>query len=477
MANYAPPKQSAWQQVSDRALSVMMQRKDLWERACYEHDVRVTDMPPTAQQTLYAALSHLHNHNQAVTDASVQATAPSLSLDYIQNVWVLADAIETDAFDTYVVQLKEYGAKYRMRSAAQDFIRRLEEGRDDFDKLRAQLIGRIQMDAAQPIEDSSNGALADKIEALMNAPVVPPISTGIDWVDRNLAGGLLPDEVLGIGGRYGGGKTRTAMNILLGCLEDGAFATVAAFENTQVSIAYNLIAMLAVRYLWLKGWYNDTFVKVRKDEHGIDAENTYNVNGIYGRLLRRAGKSWRKWDEKQVVAIEHGLSLFKHFGGGKALSVYDQSAKGGALAGVDDLERIIRRDQMLYGTNRPHVVFVDHATLMSKAERYADMPVIAARLINLAQRYHCAIVALTQLTEEAVKGGRQGNSVSAMGGGSLPAAVHTFLTVQYKDDTDEVLRLDDTRMRMRFGKAREGISGADAQADFTVHPQTGLIIR
>lgn len=458
-------KRTAWMEVADRVLSVFMQDKSLWEYGFYELAVNATDFPPDCRDKLYKVVNRLHISGKMITDASVYAEDNSLDLYWIQQTWILCDQLEREALSTYVSKLKEFGQRYRFMHAAQAFADKLRVNNCDMGKEVSRLQQALSTNFAKPIEESTGTSLAAKIKAKLNS--VPPAvtSTGLKWLDTILAGGYHRREVLAIGGKYKGGKTRLAQHMVIGALESGGQVTFAGYENQQLTYAYNLVAMLAVRYLRSKGWHEETFTQNGKQ---------YRLDSFYGKLLATAGNRYKTWDKRMVEAIECGWDEFSAYG--KRVRVYDQSDSGGGLYDVASLERLIMRDQLLYGGSEHHIIFADHINLMSKAIDYKDMPQIVGTLINLSQRYNATIVALSQMTQEALKSKSTGNAIGSMGGGSLPSGVHAYMRVMYKDGHDSELNTDN-RLRIRMDAVREGAGGEGVYKDYEIHPQTGLILR
>lgn len=298
--------------------------------------------------------------------------------------------------------------------------------------------------------------LAGGLDEVFDSPPVEGQSTGIDWLDQ-VTGGVLQNEYWLIGGRYKGGKTRTARHILLHRLIMGEMCSFFAIEGTWIPFGLDMVALLATKRLLASGALKETTLS--------------------GRLLRRLGNRWQEsLSCIQVDAIQDARRQLRKWSDSKQLRIYTKERTHGAIQSIDDVRRFLRLDTaqgVTFGAYDYAQRFDDQPSL------FDSMRQVALTSQDIVQEMPISLLGLVQLNEaknkDNVEGDELGGSAGIKGGGDLPASADTFITTSYDldsfNDAKERNRPDgEMTLKLWFSRYESA-----AQAKFLVNRTSGLI--
>ncbi|MBK8134238.1 MAG: hypothetical protein KA401_04185 [Anaerolineae bacterium] len=291
-----------------------------------------------------------------------------------------------------------------------------------------------------------------------------PISTRLPWLDEILNGGLRAGQLIAIAGPEKSRKTSLTRNIALFATQNRDEVAVAMmnYENDVFITTADFTAMLAYQYLWMSNLAerpagSRTLGDLCNGDYMLTLAPKYNEGKITGPLGNAYGYAVAQLETMNIHA-------------------WDVTAEYGGLDKLPDLERAFIKFKALE-PNRKRIVIIDYAQLVQADDEdtlYANMRKFSRAIPLYAQRYGCAVIALSQQNDEYKKNGDSTKTTGTKGGGDLPAAVTSFFETSY--DADEPNLMGAKRTRARRGAAHGKNKSNGQGALFEMHPPSGLII-
>jgi replicative DNA helicase len=263
------------------------------------------------------------------------------------------------------------------------------------------------------------GELDQRIRGSL-ARTLRPVAIGLDPITAYLGGGFHPEELVLIGGMQGVGKTTAVLQMARSVALQNRLAIIVCYEHSRLVLLYR---MLCMESFWSKGnrltWpkLRDTIVAFKDDPERC-----------FDRVLLALPEAAEAWDRlagyMEGIWVVHGHSVY--FNTREIENCVKRALEQGYAAPVlfvDYLQKVpVRPDELGY--------------VPSTEQR---IEVVMAELDNLADRYHCVVVAVAAADAEALR--RQRVHLENLWG---PA------NVQYDPDTALILNRG-------TGSASEGI--------------------
>lgn len=325
------------------------------------------------------------------------------------------------------------------------------EGGEPLAVIDEQVLANTTVEYGMTIDHDLCGAL----DTAFSEEAEKGLSTGIGWLD-DVTGGILAHEFWLLGGRYKGGKTRTARHMTLALLLAGAPVSFFAIEGTWLSFGFDLLALLATKYLYGSG-------------AGSSAT-------LSGRLLRRLGKSMPdSLTPVQMDAIMRARKTLRDWQGGGLLRIYSKERDHGGIQSIDDVRRFLRLDSQ----QGVKVGMYDYAQRFDdEGKLFESMRRVALTSQDIVQELPVSLIGLVQLNEARNNLGEDDFTLGAgiKGGGDLPASADTFLTTSYDIDSFSTAKANnrpDAKMTLKLWFSR---FEAACEQEFMVNRTSGYIM-
>ena len=340
----------------------------------------------------------------ALSSIITNGTAENVSHEFLTECMVLALPSEIARVEETATAVIKYAMRQRRLDQLEAARKALQSGEPLEAVDEALIAGATQMVPGQEIDHDATAAL----KRVFEEEPITGLSTGIKWLDET-TGGILLKELWLIGGRYKGGKTRTARHIFLAWLRQGAKCSFYAVEGTWLATLLDLVAMLATQYLM-----------------NTSLESQCSLSG---RLLRRMGKNYTKLTPEQQDAIKRARKQIKDWQDNDQLRIYTKEKDHGAIFTVDDMRRQVRLD----AAQGYQYHMYDYAQrFQGKGSLFDSMREVAFVSQDIVQQHDVALVGLVQRNEATNEQGDDlGGSAGIKGGGDLPASADTYLTTSY----------------------------------------------
>lgn len=451
-----------WQRTADDFLAVLLVQPTAWQTAM-DLGVKVEDLPDGAWMEAYRAIldiraEHVKTPGPAVLADTVVASrcGTAVSVEFVAMRLALWDEYREQTFDTTCNLLRTYGGGHRRLQTAQMGVGRIRaalENGADVDTATNALLDGLRNESAPRPTLSDLGDLMAVVDQHLEEPPARGVETGVHVLDDWMRG-MMPGENIYWVAPYKSRKTSILANIVLNMARDGRSTTLISLDESAVRFTYRMMALCVAEYMWNNGLYTRTTV--------VNGQ-TLPLNVIDGKMIRRAGDRWRKWLPEQQAALSYARAELRSLAG--MVRIYDQSHGAGSLASI---KRLIDLDMAKHGG--VEFVAVDHIQRLTDGDTtYDKVESGSARLHDIAGETGVIMWVLSQQNENAIKGGDDGWSPQAKGGGGVASNADTVFVSKYKVGT-----VDDSRyVRVDLKLARE--ADCPATAYLEIHPASGWI--
>lgn len=453
-----------WQLAAEELIGHSYASREWYELARFTLDLSLNDFPPGQYYAAFEALDTLRLTDKPVTQNAIQAlTNGKVPLEWLgQIVYLFRDNGTPDRIATNVGILKSRALAYQNVIAMQEGIDALKRAatEDERNQVAGRVITQLSREVGQTLDDPTAGAVAGRLEALLNAEPTPSYTTGISWMDT-LTGGMRKKEIWWFVAAYKMRKSTIVRNLALSAVRAGANVTAFDMEGQQNLLGAQLICMMAVEWLLKRGEF-DKLDRLGKPVHKLTANYLLSLGNRYKTTLHPL----------QVQAISDAILQFKRFG--NQLRIYDTTPQNGAVGNLDSVQTKLMRDRKLYGLD---IAIVDYMQCITNTGRnyFDQVNSVALGLQRFAKTQDCTMIVTAQRNEETIKGGQADDSHSpgVKGGGTAASTADFLFTLEYPlkldgGDTDE------NRMGVRCALSRHG--EARRKYELTVHPATGLVM-
>ena len=271
-------------------------------------------------------------------------------------------------------------------------------------------------------ETGALGPVFDSLEAQARAGLPLGQPTGMRCLDEWI-GGCVPGHIWILGGYSNVGKSMLACALANGLADHGVRVAVVSLEMTAAQMAVRLLA----------------------GRVGASAAFRYQV---------KPGRPPATWNDAERIAVEDARDVIEEY-----IHVY-QSVR--TLEGVQSVARRGGYD----------VVIVDYGQLLEVSgarSEYEGNTAAARGLQALAKRAECTVIALSQLSQEHQRLGRDDAVFGFKGSGAWSEVADLGLMLTRDKATPEVLDLAAVKNRHGLNAA------AGAKAQFRVDKSTGAL--
>lgn len=456
---------SQWQSLAEDVLSLLCTEPyiegdlNFFKKASHERMLKPYHLPPGRWRSLYEAVLQLHLTEKNVNWNNLVAILPSTADEaWYTELSSLADPIRMFDFDENVERLIELGNRMSIISTLEHTTESLRKG-EGIEFAVQNCISDITSLGDGKIEDETAIGTSTRVSRIFEADPVPGICTGIDFIDEAI-GGLRSQKMLVLAGAYKSRKTTIMLNWILAAIRQGKKPAILSFENSIEITTLQLIAMLAVEWLF----------RVNKIEY-TDSASAYWISASDLMML---GKTYQqKWAGLKAEAVNYARETWESFG--KGIRIYDRSTNGGSLSNIASIKSVIKRDMHLYGGD---FFAIDHQGLIdANGEIYESTRYVSKELqviSRITEPHSIHLLVLAQLNEEAIKRKKSSSYSSGVkGGGDTNAnADYVLRTTPIKDPNGGQDKYYDNRVDLQIKHNRWGASTARHTVKF--HPQSGL---
>jgi hypothetical protein len=355
------------------------------------------------------------------------------------------------------------------------------------DAIKNDLMVELAKARSAEVQPADGKSIMERYEASVGSRDHQPMNTTLGWLKYVTNGGLRKRRLYGIAGPDKSRKSTLARNIILSSLRQPILspnpaegilhyaiatdmnAAVLAFENDQVSTAFDFTVMIAWDYLWQGG-------------RGLEVVNriwrgyplSYYLNTELVMTAIDDGKI-SQWPAELQNVIERARAAFKKL----PIVIYDSSPAGGGLDTADDLTRVLNMHNALYGSQVDHkIICVDYNGLIRTPgmSAYEGQTEVVARQLYAANAMDFAVLSLAQYSRgyQTAMNGKESGQPRTVGTDNSPAlerSVHNYWQVRYDENEPQKLNV----MQVRARRAAGGTSGK-MQKDYHIQPSTGAII-
>ena len=441
---------SKWQPVADDVLSVLMVNPRRWMET-FEHGITSLDLPPGNWPVVYRTVIELAAAQKIpspLLDTAIATRAGAdVSVEWVTERIAAFDEWREGGFATQLAALKKFGRGHRqlmeLRQGEIKLKAALNNGLET-DNVAQEVLSGLQAEQMSNEKIVSLGDLLDANKTEMNNDPVPVVKSGL-WLLDNWTGGLTPNEFMAWVAPYKSRKTSVMANALLAALKRGDQVNLFTFDERRADFIYRLEAMLLAEYMW----QNEAW------DHPL--------NGISSKIIRGAGKNWRKWDGVLQKAFEYAFDTLSVYG--RQCRIYDAATCNATTKSISALCHV---DKIRYGLD---MVFVDHLQSLAGYKTIFEQVEQGSSDLHLMRgELDCRLWVLSQQNEAAIKGNDEGDwSPNVKGGGGLASKADTVLVSKYRQGT-----ITDARaLRVEVRLARNEENGVYGYME--VHPASGWI--
>lgn len=451
-----------WHAAGNNVLSVLLGVPGAHEEAL-RRQLRAEHFPPGSWRDVFPALMDLRLHNQEVVATTVVNQAAALGhqvdLYWVEMQMARLDDLQVDSFEENLGILIEQAEIDHDNGVYANAQRRLQAGHRR-EEVAAWVTTSVSTRTGRDTRDATASAGADRVAALLDDEPRRVIPTGIPFIDQRTYG-VQRGQTWAVVAHYKGWKSRVMRNLALNVCANGGSTTLGLFEGTQDQIEVQFVAMLAARWLWHKGWFEE------KDNHG---QPLCAIDPLYLHTFRKVAR--QQWPQKKLQALDAGLQAYADLG--DRLRVYDKTKHGGHLFDFGSVLAMLLRDQHLYGD--VDLLALDFLQLIEVPDAqgiYDRVSFLAPALQSLAIEQDVCVLLLSQQSEQEIRSKRTSHSPGAKGGGDLPAAADFLFTTEYNAKDSEGVR-DQLKLCLRLSRYAQ--AGPDVYTYLPVEAVTGWII-
>lgn len=408
---------SAWVLKSMRVLGTLLYYNEEWfDKAVYGTGLKISDFPPIEHfRVCFETMLAIRKDKNVLISAENVWTysGRQCDMEWLGNVQAQhdSDLLELVSDAKLVVKLGQRAWRLEKAEAAAAAYR--DESKDE-EEITKRLIQDMSVMRAVEIRDASAHGIIDRIREELNAGIRTFVTpTGIDWLDKELKGGLRSKRYIALGAREKGRKSTALRNALLGAsrvflhwqeVEGGHLVPIYearehvsialfAFENDQQITIWDFIAMLTYEYLYYRGMDGERF----------DYERTIG-DLCNGEDLQSGFESgdWATWKSENLRdAIVWGVHEAEQL----HLYIYDSQPENGGLRTIDDLKRIIAMHRGSIALDDDHLIFaLDYAQLVrGSGNMFEDLRETSATGLATATGMRSTFITLTQFNRDTNK--------------------------------------------------------------------------
>lgn len=362
-----------------------------------------------AFEIIKAANLENRNLSDAISESGLYIS-DYLYSDIVSNQEIIQTAKEIKNIST-AEKLKEVFTKYQETISSSNLKELLPEFQEKFYQI-TQIIRDEKTDIQNIIKDFES--LQEEYEEKMkNGQQLIGISTGFSKLDE-ITEGIRPEHFIVIGGNTSSGKTFYAINLLVNILKQKKRAIFYSLEMSKIDIAGRILGVMT----------------------------DMNSNAILKRAL--AEDNYKK-------ALEAKAKLYDY-----KLAVYSQ---------LHDIEDIIMSVMEESQREKVDVIFIDYLQLIGyrgMPKEYDVMRMVSTQLQDLCKRLKISIIALSQLSNEAIKS-RNSELIGFKGAGNIAASADLAMELVPRDNPDvrkeKFAKGEDITIKLDIKKNRHGRVG------------------
>lgn len=450
-----------WQSAAEDVLSVLVTEQytdtsyGAFHRALDKANLFPYHLPPGKWRALLVAIIELRLEHRVVNwNSLANRVGDALPSGWYAELVTLCDSTRIADFDDNLTLLMDVGRRMVVVEALEQAAADLRSGSNP-DETVNDLISDITSVGEQKIAAETAGASAERLAHIFEQEPPPVTPTGIRFIDDAI-GGLRQQRMLVLAGAYKSRKTTLMLNWVLNAYRAGQRPAVLTWENSIETTQMQMIAMLAVEWL-----FKDGHVPYSPDAplYWLSADG-----------LMQAGRGYKAWTSLKVQAIDYARAEL--IAAGDGIRFYDRSPRGGSLSSLTSARSVIRRDMRLYGGN---IFGLDHQGLIdAEGEVYEHTRSVSKYLQGVSRitdPHSITLIVLAQLNESAIANGG-GYSAGVKGGGDTSSNADYVL----RTTPIEVVggKYYDDRIELQVKHNRWGVTTGKETVMF--HPESGLVM-
>lgn len=456
-----------WQSVAEDVLAPLLVeqyiegKSEYFESAYMEEGLFPHHFPNGRWRSLYSCIVQLRNQKKAVNWNNLSSIVSStVNSDWFTDVSTLADPIRMLDFDDNVAKLIEIGNRMTAVDSLEQAADNLRRG-EDLQFTIQSVIDDITTVGERRIENETAEGASEAVDQIFESDPVVGAPTGIEFIDDSI-GGLIAGRMMMLAGAYKSRKTTCMINWILSAYRAGKLPAILSFENSKQVTTMQIIAMLAIEYLF--------------EQKKIAYTSEASAFWISADQLMRMGKTYKqKWAGLKAEAVEYARDTFRDMK--KGIRIYDQSHKGGNLSDIDSCRSVIIRDMHLYGGN---IFAIDHQGLIDapSKEIYEGTRYVSKQLMKISRYsdpHPISLLVLAQLNEETIKSNtkKEKYTTGIKGGGDTNAnADYVIRTTPVPDPINRKFHNDRVEIQVKLTRW----SGGTGKHIVKFHPESGLLM-
>ena len=477
------PVRTSYEIAADDLVAVLYHDPVAYHDIRFRHNLLPKLMPEGNHQLFTDAVYWLYEHNKPIHDTTIIERAPALSPQWLAERVTLYDdtRVQSAVITENCAIVRDEGLHRGTRRLLQIADSQLSTKGAAH---RAEIIGRltnllstIGTDAkAESVMASEHG----RINRLIDANSVDGVKTGIPCID-DWTNGYERAHIWWIGGAYKGRKTTLLLNMFLAI---AMYILKHSDENIDISPAFlsremlqgrvqrQIESMLAIAYLYKKGYYDKTYRNQNGKEchyNWIDHSLIKRLNRAYGHLEGQAQlNAYQNWiGDTRGYAVYWAQRMYDML----TFRIYDSTPEHGNLSDYYSVDTAINMDIVNHGGNW---FGVDYLQLIDAPgdNLFSKVNFMAQQFQQKAQRKNITMIVLAQLNEDTIKNG-ESYSPGVKGGGDPAQTADYFLRTRYNDDA---ATSDETQLSVQMKLSRHGAGGNGIREVVDIHPASGLIL-